>query len=86
MDWKKIQIKNENEKKLLKRISAGSLIFDDQENFIYILGGKNEENKFLDDIIKFNLNSSHKIKISNYIYESIFQEKRKKFLRECFYW
>ena len=64
MNWEKIEIKNENEKKLLKRVSAGSLVFDDQEDYIYILGGENEENKFLDDIIKFNINSSHLCKIN----------------------
>ena len=55
--WEKIEIKNENEKKLLKRISAASLIFDEQHNNIYILGGENEQKNFLDDIIKFDTNS-----------------------------
>ena len=57
MIWEKISIKNENEKKLLKRISAASLIFDEQQNNIYILGGENEQKNFLDDIIKFDTNS-----------------------------
>lgn len=57
MIWEKIDIKNENEKNLLKRISSGSLMFDDQKDNIYILGGENEQNAFLDNIIKFNINT-----------------------------
>lgn len=53
--WEKIEIKTENEKKLLKRISAGSLIFNDKEDNIYILGGENEQKLLLNDIIKFNI-------------------------------
>ena len=64
MNWEKIEIKNENEKKILKRFSAGSLVFDDQEDYIYILGGENEDNKYLDDIVKYNINSSHLCKIN----------------------
>lgn len=56
--WEKIEIKTENEKKLLKRVSAGSLVFNDQEDNIYILGGENEQNNFLNDIIKFNIKNS----------------------------
>ena len=62
MKWEKIEIKNNIEKKLLKRISAGSLIFDDQKDNIYILGGENEEKQYLDDIIKFNINSNNIMK------------------------
>lgn len=53
--WEKIEIKTESEKKLLKRISAGSLVFNDQEDNIYILGGESEQKYFLNDIIKFNI-------------------------------
>ena len=53
--WEKIDIKTENEKKLLKRILAGSLVFNDQEDNIYILGGENDQKNFLNDIIKFNI-------------------------------
>ena len=62
MIWEKIEIKNENEQKLLKRISAGSLMFDDQQDNIYILGGENENKNYLDDIIKFNINSFNLLK------------------------
>ena len=62
--WEKIEIKNENEKKLLKRISAGSLIFDNQKDNIYLLGGENENLNSLDDIIKFNIDSSGVININ----------------------
>ncbi len=57
MSWEKIEIKNENEKNLLNRISASSLIFDDQEDNIYIFGGENQQNIFLQDIIKFDINT-----------------------------
>lgn len=57
MMWETIVIKNEYEKVFLERISAGSLIFDDQEDDIYILGGENKQKKFLDTIIKFNIHS-----------------------------
>ena len=57
MIWEKIEIKDENKKNLLKRISAGSLVFDDQPDNIYILGGENEQKNYLDDIIVFNVNS-----------------------------
>ena len=57
MMWETIVIKNEYEKVFLERISAGSLIFDDQEDDIYILGGENKQKKLLDTIIKFNIHS-----------------------------
>ena len=57
MMWETIDIKNEYEKVFLDRISAGSLIFDDQEDDIYILGGENKQKKLLDTIVKFNISS-----------------------------
>lgn len=59
LDWEKIGVKENYEKKLLKRISAGSLVFDDQKDNIYILGGENEKKQYLDDIITYNINSKN---------------------------
>lgn len=57
MIWEKIDIKNEKEKILLNRVSSASLMFDSQEDNIFIFGGQNQQKVFLDDIIKFNINS-----------------------------
>lgn len=57
LKWEKIEIKSENEKNLLKRNSSASLMFDDQKDNIYILGGENEQKHFLDNIIRFNTNT-----------------------------
>lgn len=53
MVWEKIEVKNN--KNLLNRISAASLIFENEENYIYILGGRDEQNNLLNDVIKFNI-------------------------------
>ena len=53
LKWQKINIKNN--KSLINRFSAGSLIFEGQENYIYILGGKDEQGFLLDDIIRFDI-------------------------------
>ena len=68
INLEKILIKKDNEKKLLKRISAGSLIFDEQKDNIYILGGEDEQRHYLDDIIKFNINSYDIIKTKHYLH------------------
>lgn len=51
--WEKIEVKNN--KILLNRISAASLIFENEENYIYIFGGKDEQENLLDDIIIFSI-------------------------------
>jgi len=53
--WEKIEI-NDN-KNLLNRISSGTLIFEGQENYIYIFGGENDQNHLLDDIIMFDIDT-----------------------------
>lgn len=63
-NWEKIEIKDENEKKLLKRVSSASLMFEDQQDNIFILGGENEQKHFLNDIIRFNINSCSLSKIN----------------------
>lgn len=47
--WEKIEIKSN--KILLNRISAASLIFENEENYIYIFGGKDDQEHLLDDVI-----------------------------------
>ena len=54
--WEVINIKNN--KSLLNIISGSALIFDGQEEFIYILGGEGEDKKMKDDVIKFNINDN----------------------------
>ena len=61
--WEKLEIKDENSKRLLKRISSASLIFEDQPDNIYILGGENEQKHFLNEIIRFNISSCSLFKI-----------------------
>ena len=51
LNWEKIEIKNNNI--LLNRISAASLIFENEEKYIYIFGGKDDQGHLLDDVIKF---------------------------------
>ena len=55
--WEKIDVKNNNN--LLNRISSGSLIFEGQENYIYIFGGENDKNQLLDDIITFDISTQN---------------------------
>ena len=53
--WEKKEIKNN--KILLNRISAGSLIFENEEKYIYIFGGKDDQGHYLDNVIKFFIES-----------------------------
>ena len=51
--WEKIHVKNN--KILLNRISAASLIFEKEEKYIYIFGGKDDQKHYLDNVIKFDI-------------------------------
>ena len=51
--WEKIHVKNN--KILLNRISAASLIFEKEEKYIYIFGGKDDQEHYLDNVIKFDI-------------------------------
>ena len=53
LNWEKVIIKIN--KYLLNRISSGSFILEGQENYIYIVGGKDEQSNLLDDIIKYDI-------------------------------
>ena len=53
--WEKIEIKNK--KIFLNRISAASLIFQSEEKYIYIFGGKDNKGNLLDDVVKFYIDS-----------------------------
>jgi len=61
--WEKILVKNN--KNLLNRISAATLIFEGNENFIFILGGEDEENHLLNDIIKYDINNQSFIQLNH---------------------
>ena len=52
--WEKIHV--QNNKILLNSISAASLIFENEEKYIYIFGGKDDQEHYLDNVIKFNIN------------------------------
>ena len=51
--WEKIHV--QNNKILLNRISAASLIFEKEEKYIYIFGGKDDQEHYLDNVIKFDI-------------------------------
>lgn len=51
--WEKIFIESKLENKLLTRVSAASLLLD--ENTIILIGGENENGKILKNIIKYNI-------------------------------
>ena len=51
--WEKIHVRNN--KILLNRISAASLIFENEEKYIYIFGGKDDQKHYLDNVIKFDI-------------------------------
>ena len=53
--WEKIEVKNS--KNLLNRISAASLIFENEEKYIYIFGGRDNQGNLLDNVIKFYIDS-----------------------------
>ena len=51
--WEKIHV--QNNKILLNSISAASLIFEKEEKYIYIFGGKDDQEHYLDNVIKFDI-------------------------------
>ena len=55
VSWEKVHV--QNNKILLNRISAASLIFENEENYIYIFGGKDDQGHYLNDAVKFYIDS-----------------------------
>ena len=55
VSWEKVHV--QNNKILLNRISAASLIFENEENYIYIFGGRDDQGHYLNDAVKFYIDS-----------------------------
>ena len=53
LTWEKMFVKTN--KYLLNRISSGAFFFEGQKNYIYIVGGKDEQSNLLDDIVKYDI-------------------------------
>ena len=56
--WENILVKNNNKNLFVKRFSAGCFTFQNDEDFIFILGGEDSENKYLDTIIRYSVKTN----------------------------
>ena len=75
--WEKLIIKNDPKNLTINRFSSGGFSFKNDEDFIFIIGGEDSENKCLDDVIRFS--------IKNLKFEStgIKLNSRAKFINQC---
>ena len=55
--WENLLLKNDSKNMLINRFSAGSFTFKNDEDFIFLIGGQNFENKLLDDVIRFSIHN-----------------------------
>ena len=56
--WETILIKNDNKSLIINRFSAGCFTFKNIEDFIFIVGGEDHENKYLDSIIRYSIHKN----------------------------
>ena len=57
--WEKIIVKNWAKNININRFLAGGFTFKNDEDFIFLIGGEDSENNFLDDIIRFSIKNSN---------------------------
>ena len=57
--WEKIIVKNWAKNININRSLAGGFTFKNDEDFIFLIGGEDSENNFLDDIIRFSIKNSN---------------------------
>ena len=53
--WENIIVKNESKNLIINRCLAGSFVFKNDEDFMFIVGGENNKKKCFDDIIRFSI-------------------------------
>jgi len=56
--WEKIKIKNNSKSLIFNRYLAGAFVFNNDEDFIFIIGGEDSNNDCLNDIIRFSIKKS----------------------------
>ena len=56
--WEKIKIKNNSKSLNFNRYLAGAFVFNNDEDFIFIIGGEDSNNDCLNDIIRFSIKKS----------------------------
>ena len=57
LKWEKINLKKNNNNKLIKRISAAAFCYEENEDDIFIVGGEDQKGKLLNDVIHFSIKS-----------------------------
>jgi hypothetical protein len=55
LEWENIVINNESKNLIINRYSAGSFVFRNDEDFMFIVGGEKNKNQCLDDVIRFSI-------------------------------
>ena len=53
--WENILIKNNSKNLIINRFSTGCFTFQNEEDFIFIIGGEDHENNNLDSIIRYSI-------------------------------
>lgn len=53
--WENLFVNNDSKSIIINRFSAASFVFKNDEDFLFLLGGKDSDNNYLDDIIRFSI-------------------------------
>ena len=54
-EWETIAIKNDSKKLIINRCLAGSFVFKNDEDYMFIVGGENNKKKCFNDVIRFSI-------------------------------